>query len=193
MTDTQGIAEIIEQARCGDLEARCALVKIHHLALRSYLAAICGNPSVTDDLAQEVFLRALDRLDRVIDPAKFPLFLRGIARNVVREHARSQSRFAKHAEAYGLWVEDLLEDQPEPLYSQNTQVVGALRKCLRNLPERSRHLLQERYFEEQEAGEIGKKRELSAAAVRNALLRARRALLKCMEKSLPELPKVPDA
>ena len=70
MTDTQGIAEIIEQARCGDLEARCALVKIHHLALRSYLAAICGNPSVTDDLAQEVFLRALDRLDRVIDPAK---------------------------------------------------------------------------------------------------------------------------
>lgn len=57
----------LEMIRRRDLAAIAALVRAHHHQLRGYVAAICADVGVVDDVAQEVFVRALERLDSVAD------------------------------------------------------------------------------------------------------------------------------
>lgn len=71
-------------ARQGNLAAQGQLVEMHQRMLRGFVATMSADLSVSDDLSQEVFLRALQRIDRVEDAAVFPGFLRGIARKWMR-------------------------------------------------------------------------------------------------------------
>src|SRR5262245_56167861 len=98
----------LEQIRERNPEAIAELVRRHHRQLRGYVAAISVDPGAVDDLSQEVFVRALQRLDRVADLEDFGQFLRGIARNVLREHSR---RLARHAERYVQMVDEVLEEK----------------------------------------------------------------------------------
>jgi RNA polymerase sigma-70 factor (ECF subfamily) len=71
--------------------------------IRARAGQLCANPSDTDDVVQETFLRAFIALDRLRDPDKFAAWLAGITANVCR----------------GLWRESplaLLPDWPEPLH-----------------------------------------------------------------------------
>ena len=61
------------------------------------------SPQDADDVAQEAFIRALDRLDRVESVAALGPFLKGVARNVVRERRR---KYARESRAYARLVED---------------------------------------------------------------------------------------
>lgn len=180
--------QMLARAQSGDLKAQSALVRSHHRGLRAYVSALCGNSVVADDLAQETFLRAMDRLDRVIDPGRFPAFLRGIGRNVVREHFRARRGEAKKAEVHLRWIEDQIESRNdiEILLSDDPRLVRALKACIERLPDRSRKMVVERYFEERDAREIGSDLGLRPVAVRNALLRIRRNLYRCISESVSE-------
>ncbi len=78
----------LDACRCRQPEALAELVRRHQRQLRAYVAAICADLGAVDDLAQEVFLRAFQAIDRLADVEIFGAFLRGIARNTVKEHYR---------------------------------------------------------------------------------------------------------
>src|SRR5690349_16622562 len=61
----------------------------HERMLRRYVMALSGDTSNLDDLCQEVFLRFVERLNRLESPIKVGQFLRGIARRVVQEYFRN--------------------------------------------------------------------------------------------------------
>jgi RNA polymerase sigma-70 factor (ECF subfamily) len=175
---------VLEKIKRRDEEAIAELVRSHHRQVRGYVAAISADISAVDDISQDVFLRALERLDRVSDLEDFPRFLRGIARNVVREHAR---RNARHCERYIEFIDDCFETE-EKLQAESPvndpQVIAAMRQCLSKLPERARQMLDMRYSDELHADDIGKTMGLNGGAVRASLLRIRESLLKCVRASL---------
>jgi len=176
---------ILESARSGDRQAIATLVRSSHRQLRAFVASLLLDPNDVDDVAQEVFLRALERLDKVDRPESLAAFLRGIARNVVRERRR---KFAREENAFTKLVIEKFDSDSTATNANllsDPETLKALQECMRRIPERSRKMLTMRYEEELNSDQIGGQFSLSAPAVRAALKRAREALLNCLRSSCP--------
>jgi RNA polymerase sigma-70 factor (ECF subfamily) len=173
----------LAQIQQRDPEAVAELVRRHHRQLRGYVAALCADVGAVDDLSQEVFVRALQRLDRIADLEDFGRFLRGIARNVVREHTHWR---ASQAKRYVALVDQLFEAQPEATsaWADSPGLLAALRRCINQLPPRSQQMLRRRYWDERHADEIGSELGMASGAVRVALLRIREGLIRCIRSTL---------
>jgi RNA polymerase sigma-70 factor (ECF subfamily) len=151
--------------------------------LRACIATILLGSQDVDDVAQDVFLRAIERLDRVTDVDSLGSFLRGIARNVVRERQR---KYAREGQAYMRFVEERCETasaSEKASWLADPELLAALRACVDALSDRSREMLALRYDEELNSDQIGQQVGLNGAAVRTAMRRARSALLKCIQSS----------
>jgi RNA polymerase sigma-70 factor (ECF subfamily) len=74
------VAELVVRARQGDPAAFDALVRGHLRAAYAVALAVLGRPADADDVAQEAFVTALDRIDDC-DPARFSGWLIRIVRN----------------------------------------------------------------------------------------------------------------
>lgn len=156
-----------------------ALVREHQAGLRAYVRALGAQDAWVDDLAQEVFLVAYRRLDHFETGADFGRWLRGIARHLVlnerRKHAR-RSRLLQEAIA-----DVLMEEDSEP--APDTPLPGLLRamaECVKQLPSRSRELLQRRYADSTDAPTLARDFNLSPMAVRQTLVRSRAAVRRCI-------------
>lgn len=170
----------LEKIRRRDEAAISQLVSAHHQNLRGYVAALSANIDSIDDIAQEVFLRALQRLDRVENLEDFPRFLRGIARNIVREQAR---KYVQTNERYVEFVDQVFATENTAAADspfRDPSLAEALRGCLGKLAPKARQMLMLRYQEELHANEIGAELGMNGGAVRTSLLRVRESLLKCL-------------
>ncbi len=172
-------------AKQGHLPAQSQLIESHQRMLRGFVAALCADLSVSDDLAQEVFLRGLRLLDRVEDASAFPSFLRGIARNVVREHLKKSQRRQSNIDRFIEWTEESWEKHQESRVrgqrSGDADLYDQLELCLKQLTDRARKLFVLRYDHGLNSGEAGKTMNMTAEAVRTAVSRVRRTLLCCLK------------
>ncbi len=87
--DWDEVAQLVRRARGGDAEAFHDLLQAHRSAITSTLIA-CGthNEDTALDLAQEVAIRAWQRLDTLEDARSFTAWIRRIAANAARDHLR---------------------------------------------------------------------------------------------------------
>jgi RNA polymerase sigma factor (sigma-70 family) len=121
-SDTDLIARVLAHE---DHPAFGELVRRHQSFVRAFLARLVrGDAHLADDLAQETFLQAWQKLGRFRGEAKFSTWLLGIAYNQFRNAARRRKDLA--------W-EDLSANQPEPAAAE---VPPGLRLDLANALER---------------------------------------------------------
>lgn len=157
-------------------------VREHQASLRSFLRVIGVKPDAVDDLAQETFLAAFRELDRYDADQDLGKWLRGIARNLARNELRKTARRCRITD--GELTEHLLaeteRDQTEESYEEHD--FRSLRDCLEQLPEKSRRLITGRYADEWKAPFLADQFELTATAVRLALMQIRKQLRGCIEK-----------
>jgi len=85
----EATAALVRRARDGDQSAFAELLQSHRSAITSTLFA-CGvrQKETAQDLAQDVALRAWDRLANLKDPRTFTAWVRRIAANAARDHLR---------------------------------------------------------------------------------------------------------
>jgi len=157
-------------------------VREHQASLRGFLRVIGVKADSVDDLAQETFLAAFRELDRFDAEQDFGKWLRGIARNLARNEMRKSARRGRITD--GELTEHLLaEAERDPGACEfEEHDFRSLRDCLEELPEKSRRLVIGRYADEWKAPFLADQFEMSATAVRLALMRIRRQLRACMEK-----------
>ncbi len=87
-------AQLIEEWRNGDENAFTELYQRYRLQLYSYLGKmVMGNTALVDDLFQQTWLRAIDRIGSYTDNQRFLAWLFTIAHNLSVDHFR---RGAKH-------------------------------------------------------------------------------------------------
>ena len=159
------------------------LVQAWHRPVRAFVGALILGSQDIDDVAQEVFLRVIERLDRVAGVDALGPFLRGVARNVVRERQR---KYARESRAYERFIADRFESaasREQESWLADPELLTTLRRCLSGLPDRSREMLSLRYEDRLTSDEIGQLVGLNGPAVRTALRRARTGLLKCIRSS----------
>lgn len=79
-------AGLVAAAQAGSHAAFAALVRRHESRVRGLLFRLCRDPALTEDLAQEVFLRAYRGLARFEARARLSTWLHRIAVNLVLNH-----------------------------------------------------------------------------------------------------------
>ncbi|MFN3515000.1 MAG: RNA polymerase sigma factor [Phenylobacterium sp.] len=91
---------LVRDARAGSAAAFARLVDRHQQALRAFLRRACGDWALADDLAQETFLLAWERLDRLRPGANVRAWLCGVGYNKCLTELRSRRRSAAREAAY---------------------------------------------------------------------------------------------
>ena len=161
-------------------EAFAAFVAEHQASLRGFLRVVGVRQDSVDDLAQETFLVAFRELDSFRTDEDFGKWLRGIARNLVRNEMRKTARRCRimDNELTDHMMAHLEPDRADTRFEAFD--FRALRDCLEQLPEKSRQLVAGRYADEWNASYLADQFEMSATAVRLALMRIRRQLKGCI-------------
>ena len=113
--------------------------------------AICydstRNSTDAADLAQEAFLRAHARLDRLLDPENFAPWLTVITRNVCREHRRKMMRSKVIPTELDA---DRVADDAAVERQEHQERLDNLNRAIAALPERQRLALRTYYLENED-------------------------------------------
>lgn len=142
-TDDAAIEELVAAAKAGDAEAFGRLFDHFHEPVHRYVAARVRRPSDAEDLAQLVFVKALEALPRYEQRGiPFGGWLFRLARNVVIDHLRT------HREHVDL---DALLQRPAQDAGPEAQVLArhemdAIAAALGDLTDEQRDAIALRFF-----------------------------------------------
>ena len=161
------------------------LVEEHQASLRVFVRSLGVEPDWVDDMAQDAFVVAYQEMEAYDPERDFGKWLRGIARNLVRNELRKQGRHRRILHE-GL-SQHLLEFSEQEEDQFEAGHVSALRDCVEQLPNRSRELVHSRYYEGWNASVLADKFEMKAATIRQTLLRIRRQLYQCINQRVKEV------
>jgi len=161
-------AEAVALVLAGDRSGAAYLIEQYQMDVYNTSLRILANPADAEDVTQDTFLAAFERMSTYRPGQALSPWLRAIARNraidVLRRRARApEPELPPAAES----VEKIALDRLE---------AARVRAALNRLPGRDRALLVLRYWEDQPVESVAYSLGMSEGAARVALLRARRAL-----------------
>lgn len=168
-----------------------AVVAAHQTMVYGFLRGRLADASAADDLCQEVFLRFLTSRPLVATGSgETSAWLVGIARNVLREHARRRARRREVS-----WTELCLdvEHGGNQAAGDTDDRLARIPGCLNGLGKTARTALDLHYGERLRLAEIGRRFDRSEGAVKLLLFRARQAVRRCLDAGTPIAEEASDA
>ena len=159
--------------------------KAHAEALHRFLQQRT-DPTLADDLLQEVFLRVQERYDQLRDAHKIRPWLFQVARNILQDHYRRQQRQHQHLTQYQA-LESLHQQvvkMEEPICCQASDCMP---KLVQRLPEPYRTALLETAYGTTGQKEYAQAHGLNYATAKSRIQRARRQLKACVARHCPNL------
>jgi len=148
------------------LSAFEALYDSYARLVRAVCADATHELAAAQDLAQEVFLTAFERLHDLRSPERFAAWLVGIARFKGKEWRRGKARSRQQ------YVSDTLDQVPHPTKPEDERL-GMLLELLSHLPENERLALHIFYLNELNAEQGAAIMELSRSGFYKLLASAR--------------------
>ena len=169
MTD----AELVAAVRRGSREAAGRLAERYLRVCRVVALAVVGEIAGAEDVCQEAFVHAIDRIDDCRDPARFAAWLR----QIVRRRARNYLRHARVRRAVPL-ASDMGTDPGESPAEEavRSDLRDRLLGALAQLPGDRREVVLLHDLEGWTHREIAERMKLPAGTVRSHLHHARRRL-----------------
>ncbi len=166
----------------GQPDAFLGIVREYGPSLRTFLGTRLFQQHDLDDLAQEVFIVAYERLPAFRRSEDFGSWLRGIARNKLRHHYERTSRRAGALELFRRDAASLLEaDLDTAAASTREAHLGALLGCIGKLPERMRRVVRG-WLDREKARNLAREMALSVPNIYQIQHRASALLRDCIEK-----------
>lgn len=187
--DDAAIERLVDAAREGDPESFGALFDHFYGPVHRYVAARVGRPSDAEDLAQLVFVKALEALPRYESRGvPFGGWLFRLARNVVIDHTRTRRDHAALDVVTGYADQD---DGPDEL-AVLRQELDSVRCALRRLTPEQREAVELRFFAGLSAKEAAEVMGRQEGTVRGLQFRAIAALRRELGIENPDhaLPRV---
>lgn len=170
-------ASLVELSLAGDRDAFGRIVARYQSSICALAYSACGNVGRSEDIAQDIFITAWRRLGSLQEPARFKAWLYGIARNLIHNAFRRQTRNP-------LADAKLLEEGTEPAAAADEPDEQAISKeeetilwhVLAGLPEVYREPMVLFYRQNESIPQVADVLELSEEAVRQRLSRGRALL-----------------
>ncbi len=175
--------EIVTAAQAGSVGAFAELHAVYSRRLYKTILAITKNPEDAEDALQDTFLRAYLSLHAFEGRSNVYSWLTRIAINSAlmilrRRRARPETLFDPHPDSWADAPCPEVRDSapnPEQIYQLN-QLRGRMLRAIRNLDPGLRTPLQIQMTQDMSVREIGRALNISEAAVKTRLHRARRRL-----------------
>jgi RNA polymerase sigma factor (sigma-70 family) len=168
-------ARLIAVARTGDARAFAALVDAHQQAVRGFLRRFTGVWADSDDIAQEAFVTAWQKLNRFEGRSSFRSWVCGIGYRAARDSRRAYGRATSRDSE---WLADQDQASEAPIEDRM-----ALAEAMQALPEDQRAavaLCLGEGFSHAEAAAILK---LPLGTVKSHVTRGRERLLRALESN----------
>jgi RNA polymerase sigma-70 factor, ECF subfamily len=156
-----------------------AVVEKHHGSLYAFAWSLVRERPVAEDLVQDAFVTAYQKLGRTEPIRDYGLWLRGILRMKYLEWVRSR-KTRPLDEAVLDTIEREHEKWDRASEDGRGDAVDALRQCLKGLEALLRQSVEMFYFRDLSCAEIATRLETSEAATKKRLQRARDSLADCV-------------
>ena len=174
--------QLCQQSRAGDREAFGRIVERYQSLICSLAYSACGNLSRSEDLAQETFVTAWQKLGELRETSKLRAWLCGIVRNLASNAARREQRRGGPAESLELLDEQAAPEADPAAHAVTHEEETLLWSSLAGLPENYREPMVLFYRQGQSVAEVAKSLELSEDAIKQRLSRGRTLLRDEMAK-----------
>jgi RNA polymerase sigma-70 factor (ECF subfamily) len=175
--------EAVARVRAGDQEGFRTLVERHSRSLFRLAYRMTGNEPDAEDVVQESFLRAYQRLHQFEARANFGSWLYRIAANCAYDLLRARHRRERDEEPLPSGPDgegiDLPVPAPDPSpdrLAMSAEVRRRVNAAMSRMSTRERAAFVLRHFEGMSILEIGRTLELEESATKQSILRAVRKL-----------------
>jgi RNA polymerase sigma factor (sigma-70 family) len=176
--DDSRVIELVRKAQSGDHAAYGQLVDLYGGAVLAMAYSRTGNYTVAQDIAQDAFLLGFENVGKLRQPDRFGLWLRTIGKNLCRDWQRSEMYRRKlsedAAELRGFFGS--LRGKRVDEEAERNETLSLVDEALRHLPVHDREVLLLYYFEGKSVAEAAEALDISAAAMKKRLERARKRL-----------------
>lgn len=175
-------AALMQRAARGDLAAFEELVRKYQKSVINTAYRFTGNPSVAEELAQEVFVRIYKAARSYKPTARFSTWLFTIVRNICSNYRQREGKFDRFTTS-NIDLTTRLQEKNNPESDLiRKQMQQEIQKAIQELPESLRLPLILSQFQKMQYSEIAKVMNLTLVAVKVRIHRARQSL---MEKLIP--------
>jgi RNA polymerase sigma-70 factor (family 1) len=124
---------LIEQLKKGSKGAYGHLFKLYHKQLCNYMTAISGNPKLSEDIAQQTFIKIWDNRENLkLDKNKLKQYLFKVAYNLFVDSQRKKKKESRLLDSLKQQAYFELADTDSSLFEERLQKVE---KEIDNLPE----------------------------------------------------------
>jgi len=187
----QSDAIAVEQTLAGDRDAYRLLVERHSRNVFRLAYRMTGNQHDAEDVVQEAFLRAYQKLKQFESRANFGTWVYRIAANYAIDRMRQKKSEDSQRELPARETEDGVEfdvmstvpdaaPSPERL-AQSQELAARMRAALRELSEAERTAFVMRHWNGSGIEEIAQALDSSASAAKNTVFRSVQKLRKALE------------
>jgi len=162
---------LIQRARRGDAEAFGELVLRYQTSVFNVCYRILHERAEAEDMAQEAFIRARERLHTFDEERALGPWIRRVAANVCLNHVEAQRRTTEFDEE-----RDADESQRPESQIETRERSQQIRKALASLPVHYRVVIELRHYQELSYDEIAAELDIPLSDVKSHLFRARKIL-----------------
>lgn len=169
-------AELVTAAQRGDRPAADQLIRDHDGWVRSVIYSVTGRADLVDDIAQQVWTQAWERLASLNDPQRLRAWLYTIARHVAIDMGQARKR-----KAVGQYdgLEEVVHDrrqQAPARVASDGELREVLLRAVESLPALYREPFVLRHVHDWSYAQIGELLNMPVETVETRLVRARRLL-----------------
>ena len=175
-------AELVRRVRRGEREAFDRLVRRHLKAAYAVALSVLGEPTDAEDVCQDAFVTAVERIHDLRDPAQFSGWLFQIVRNRSRQFRRSEA-IRRHLPLDRSQTLAAGGESPA-LAAERAELRARLLAALAELPEERREVILLHDLHGWKHREIAERLGLPEGTVRSHLHHARRALRPLLSSDL---------
>lgn len=174
--------DVIVAIRKGEIELYRQIVVRYQGDVLKIVNAMLLDYSAREDVVQQVFVRAFQRLEQYELGRGFGKWVKAIARNMVREELRKQYRYKGRLDAYAQQtIEDLEKEDELVDWESGKERSRALEECIASLEQHTSQAIKMHYVEGKRTDQVAADLGRTGGAVRTMLCRARGQLRKCLE------------
>lgn len=175
-------ALVLQYQLSGDTKAFSELYHRYHPRILHFCQYLLKSQDEAFDAAQDVFLRAMEKLHALRNPVTFPAWLFSIARNICIDRSRLLSHVCQEPDENQLPAGCIAEEPGEEEYMEKEARINHVFQLLDNLSSESRQILVMKYMDNYSIEQIQAHFHLGESAVKMRIARAKHRVCAMYEK-----------
>lgn len=166
--------KLINECRKGNTKAQFEIYKLYYKAMFNTSLRLLNNKHEAEDIMQEAFLSAFNKIDTYKEEVSFGAWLKKIVINRSLDELKKRRIFTEEINDINCNIidNDIYTIEPK----ENSQMIEQIKKAVDSLPVNYRTLITLHLFEGYDHDEISEITGMSNAAVRTGYSRARKRL-----------------